>query len=146
MKVVLLWDRKSLRLFLFLERTFPFLDHSEGLPKSRYARFLTSDLHYDLGKWKFSRGKETSPSWLCICEQPLSSSMELLFLFFIPIRLDYFPFIFYWIWKYFFEFYGCPQTILFLFQLDRMIANCFQFATLQSKEFLPLKMRYLVQV
>ena len=111
-----------------------------------YARFLTTDPHDDLGKGKFSRGKETSPSSLSIPEQPLSSSMELLFLFFIPIRLDYFPFIFYWIWKYFFEFYGCPQTILFLFQLDRMIANCFQFATLQSKEFLPLKMRYLVQV
>ena len=57
LKVTLLEEFKiSGKLFTFLEITFLFLCLLYGLSKPRYALFLTIDLHYDLGKGKFSLG------------------------------------------------------------------------------------------
>ena len=57
LKVTVLEQSKiSGELFTFLEITFLFLGLRYGLSKPRYARFLTTDLHYDLGKVKFSLG------------------------------------------------------------------------------------------
>ena len=64
---------KNSQALLFLERTFLFLD-LDCLTERSEVRQLS-----DLGKEKFSLGKETSPSSFSISEQPLSSSTEHIF-------------------------------------------------------------------
>ena len=65
-KVMVLEHSKSQAYFPFLERTFLFLGLRYGLSKPRYARFLTTDLHYDLGKWKFvSRNVKFAFEFFC---------------------------------------------------------------------------------
>ena len=92
--------KKSQRLFLFLEKTFIFINR-DCLLSLLLARQLSN-----LGKRKFFLGKETSNSRLSLSEKPLSSSTELLFYFLSlhfkneldqPISFGVFP----WSWKFY---------------------------------------------